>query len=95
MARRFRNFRNAESMTLKEYLKQKDPVRHPTVYLKPKEYKIAETHKSVMGEVRSRVYINTNHHLLAGVEYCLIGTMLYTTDIDGNAKNSGVFRIVK
>ena len=81
-------------MSLQEYLNQLEPQRMPTVVLTSKDYKIASTFK-IGGETRSRVYINTKNPLLAGTEYCLIGTRLYTTDSDGNPLNASCFKINK
>jgi hypothetical protein len=80
------------NMSLQEYLNQLEPQRMPTVVLTSKDYKIASTFK-YGGVLRSRVYINTKNPLLAGTEYCLIGTRLYTTDSDGNPLNSSCFKI--
>jgi hypothetical protein len=82
-------------MTLKEYLKQKNPVRMPIVTLKKKEYSIASTgmYGRLRDEKRSRCWINSADPLLAGTEYCLIGTTLWTVDRDGNPKNRSCFRI--
>ena len=70
-------------MSLKEYLNQKEPQRMPAVLIKPNEYKVSSTIKTG-NEVRKSVYFKTKNPLLAGVEYCLIGTRFYTTDRDGN-----------
>lgn len=80
------------NMSLQEYLNQLKPQRMPTVILRPNEYIVASTFK-FGGEIRNRVYINTRSHLLAGIEYCLIGTRFYTTDSDGNALNPSCFKI--
>ena len=80
-------------MTLKQYLNQKDPARMPQVILEKKDYIVASTRTNITGEKRSRVYINTDNPLLAGVEYCLIGSGFYTVDRDGNPKNRSCFRI--
>ncbi len=80
-------------MTLKQYLNQKDPIHMPHVVLEKKEYKITNSRTSVMGETRSTVYINSDNPLVAGVEYCLIGSHLYTVDRDGNTKGMSCFRI--
>lgn len=80
-------------MTLKQYLNQKDPARMPQVVLGEKDYIVAGTITRITGEKRSRVYINTKDPLLAGIEYCLIGSGLYTVDRDGNPKNRSCFRI--
>ena len=81
-------------MTLKEYLNQKDPQRMPTVILKKTDYIVANSSKFGT-ELRHRVYFKTKNTLLAGVEYCLIGTRFYTTDSDGNPLNTSCFRIIK
>lgn len=81
-------------MTLTEYLNQEIPKRHPTVYLTADDLTIGHTYKLPNGEKRTRVWINTNNELLKGIEYCLIGTLLYTTDSDGNPKNGSVFRYI-
>lgn len=80
-------------MTLKQYLKQKDPVRMPDVILTKKELIIASTHTNIRKETRSRVYIDTLNSLVAGLEYCLIGTHLYAVDSSGNPKGMSCFRI--
>ncbi len=84
---------NLNSMTLREYLGQKDPQKQQNVVLTKKEYIVA--HVSVMhnSEKRTRVYINSYNPLVAGREYCLIGTRFYTTDSDGNPKNRSCFKI--
>jgi hypothetical protein len=82
-------------MTLKEYLNQKDPIKMPEVVLKKSELIIANTRKDVMGRETSRVYINSDNPLVAGVEYQLKDGHLYTVDGDGNRKILGmsVFRV--
>lgn len=80
-------------MNLKEYLKQKEPIRNYNVLVKRSEYSVATTIKLPNGELRSRVYFKTKNPLLAGIEYCLIGHRFYTTDTDGNPKNMSCFRI--
>jgi hypothetical protein len=79
-------------MTLKEYLKQDNPVRMPKVVLKKSEYKIAQTY-TIRGEKHHRVYVITKNSIVAGIEYCLIGKWFYATDTDGNPKGRSVFCI--
>lgn len=81
-------------MTLTQYLKQKEPVRMPTVIVKNSEYTVANTITLRNGEVHKRVYFKTDNELLAGVEYCLIGSRFYTTDRDGNPKSASCFKIL-
>jgi len=80
-------------MTLKEYLNQKEPVRNPNVILRRNEYTKASMIKMANGEIRTKVYIKTKNPLLAGIEYCLIGTRFYTVDGDGNPISASCFRI--
>jgi hypothetical protein len=80
-------------MTLTDYLNQKDPQRMPNVVLKKHELIIANTRTTIMGDKTSRVYINHDNPLVAGTEYCLIGSRLYTVDRDGNARNPSCFRV--
>ncbi len=84
-------------MDLKEYLSQKDPVRMPTVYLKPNEYRIGATMKCGYRETRTQVFLDFGDHELSGTEYVLKNDwdVLYTVDQDGNAKNMSCFRINK
>lgn len=79
-------------MTLTEYLNQKEPMRMPTVIVDKKEYIVASIHTLRNGEIRKRVYFKSKNELLAGVEYCLIGSRFYTTDRDGNPKSASCFR---
>lgn len=81
-------------MNLKEYLSQKDPVRMPRVIIEEYQYIVASTSKHSNGEIRKRVYFKTKNTLLAGVEYCLIGSSFYTVDRDGNPKNRSCFSII-
>lgn len=81
-------------MTLNQYLKQKEPIRMPDVIVKNSEYIIANTRTLRNGEVQKRVYFKTDNDLLAGVEYCLIGSRFYTVDHAGNPKNRSCFRIL-
>ncbi len=80
-------------MTLKEYLSQKDPVRMPNVIVKKNEYIVASTHTLRSGEVRKTVFFKSKNPLVAGTEYCLIGSSFYIVDRDGNPKNRSCFRI--
>lgn len=80
-------------MSLKEYLNQKEPQRMPTVLIKPNEYKVTSTIK-IRNEVRKSIYFNTKNPLLAGVEYCLIGTRFYTINRDGNPLSRSCFMII-
>lgn len=80
-------------MTLHQYLSQKNPARMLSVIIKDKELSVASVYISARGEISSRVYINTDNPLLAGVEYRLIGTYLHAVDRDGNAKGRSCFRI--
>lgn len=84
-------------MTLQEYLHQENPVKMPNVIVKKNEYTIASTHtlfkNSVREETHKRVYFKTKNSLLAGVEYCLIGTHFYAVDGDGNPKGRSCFSI--
>lgn len=77
-------------MTLTQYINQKEPIHFPNVILEENEYTVVSSLK-IAGEIHKRVYINTKS--LAAIEYCLIGTKLYTTDKDGNPKNISCFRI--
>jgi hypothetical protein len=85
-------------MTLSQYLNQKDPIKGVRVFLKKSELlygvKHTMTSGSKRGEVRQQVWINSKNEIVAGIEYCLIGNMLYTVDRDGNPKNSSVFRLL-
>lgn len=81
-------------MTLTEYINQQEPQRMPVVKLINKEVIVAATHTDVMGNVTKSVYINNPHPLVAGIEYCLIGGTLYTTDKHGNAKNRSCFHVI-
>jgi|JI10StandDraft_1071094.scaffolds.fasta_scaffold46334_8 hypothetical protein len=81
-------------MTLTEYLNQTEPLRKPTVIVDEKEYNVVFTYKAANGEVRKRVCFKSKNNLLAGIEYCLIGSRFYTTDRDGNPKSASCFKIL-
>lgn len=84
-------------MTLQEYLNQADPQRMPRVIVQKSEYRVTNTRTymkdTVSEEIRKQVFFNTDNPLLAGVEYCLIGTHFYTVDRDGNPKKISCFSI--
>lgn len=69
----------------------------PQVIVKKNEYIVACTYtlfkNSVREETHKKVYFKTSNPLLAGVEYCLIGTHFFTVDRDGNPKNISCFSI--
>ena len=79
-------------MNLKEYLNQKDPQRFPTVWIERNQL-IISSRINIGSEIRRRVYFKTANPLLSGICYCLIGTVLYTTDNDGNPRSRSCFRI--
>ena len=79
-------------MNLQEYLQQESPARFPRVVLDSSEYVVGATY-TIAGEKRKQVFINHASPLVAGIEYCLIGSRFYTTDRDGNPKSMSVFCI--
>jgi hypothetical protein len=87
------------NMTLKEYLNQKEPVRGPRVYLNKREYKKGPTIKFANGDTLTRVFIIDDGFIKAFPElrneYVQKNgwERLYTTDSDGNPKNSSCFFI--
>ena len=77
-------------MTLKEYLEQEDPVRHPMVVLRRDEIRVWRSIERA-GHWLLAVTIETSDPLLAGVTYLLKGTRLWTPDADGNLKSPSCF----
>jgi hypothetical protein len=77
-------------MTLSEYLKQKDPVRTPLVYLKRHEYITGTCYTRVNGTTNQSIFIKGIPY-----EYVQINgyDRLRTTDSDGNAKELSCFYI--
>ena len=79
-------------MTLDQYNNQKDPKYMPNVWLQEGEYTLGSSGWYYAGgaikEHHQQIWVNGFPY-----EYCLIGCWLYTTDRDGNPKQSSCFHL--
>ena len=79
-------------MTLTEYNNQIDPRYMPHVILQDGEYTLGTTYnvymRNPLREKQTQIWVKGYPY-----EYCLIGMTLYTTDQDGNPKQSSCFHL--